>query len=85
MKYRSLIQPTIWRTFGEALREGLAPNRGLYVPESIPTLPQGFLKNTTLQEIGTEMMLPLVGKDLSSGQVQDVVEDALDFEIPFLH
>jgi threonine synthase len=84
MKYRSLIQPTIWRTFGEALREGLAPNRGLYVPESIPTLPQGFLKNTTLQEIGTEMMLPLVGKDLSSGQVQDVVEDALDFEIPLV-
>ena len=47
MKYRSLNQPTTWRTFGQALREGLAPNRGLYVPENIPRLPDGFLLGTT--------------------------------------
>jgi threonine synthase len=84
MKYRSLNQPTTWRTFGQALREGLAPNRGLYVPESIPVLRQGFIENTTLQEIGFTMMLPLVGNDLSKAQVQGIVEDALDFEIPLV-
>lgn len=84
MKYRSLNQPTTWRTFGQALREGLAPNRGLYVPENIPRLPDGFLLGTTLQEIGMEMMKPLVGSDMSAAQVQDVVEDALNFEIPLV-
>ncbi len=84
MKYRSLNQPTTWRTFGQALREGLAPNRGLYVPENIPRLPDGFLLGTTLQEIGMEMMRPLVGSDMSAAQVQDVVEDALNFEIPLV-
>lgn len=84
MKYRSLNQPTTWRTFGQALREGLAPNNGLYVPERIPVLPQGFIDNTTLQEIGFTMMLPLVGNDLSKAQVHSIVEDALDFEIPLI-
>jgi threonine synthase len=80
MKYRSLNQPTTWRTFGQALREGLAPNRGLYVPENIPLLSDGFLRGTSLQEIGMEMMKPLVGNDLSAAQVQDVVEDSLNFQ-----
>ena len=84
MKYRSLNQPTTWRTFGQALREGLAPNRGLYVPENIPLLSDGFLRGTSLQEIGMEMMKPLVGNDLSAAQVQDVVEDSLNFEIPLV-
>ena len=44
----------------------------------------GFLRGTSLQEIGMEMMRPLVGSDLSAAQVQDVVEDALNFEIPLV-
>lgn len=84
MKYRSLNDPTTWRSFGQALLEGLAPNRGLYVPERIPILRQGFMENTSLQEIGFTMMLPLVGNDLSKAQVQSIVEDALDFEIPLI-
>ena len=52
MKYRSLNQPTTWRTFGQALREGLAPNRGLYVPENIPLLPDGFLRDRRIREDG---------------------------------
>tara|TARA_B100000768_G_C11284317_1_gene381017 strand:- start:746 stop:2026 length:1281 start_codon:yes stop_codon:yes gene_type:complete len=84
MKYRSLNQPTAWRSFREALREGLAPNRSLFVPEYIPTLPAGFYKNATLVEIGAEMMGSFIGSDLSNALVQEITEDALDFDIPLV-
>jgi threonine synthase len=69
MKYRSLNQPTAWRSFREALREGIAPGGGLFVPESIPVMPEGFQVGASLPEIGAEMMAALIGSDLSKSTV----------------
>jgi threonine synthase len=84
MKYRSLNQPTAWRSFREALREGIAPGGGLFVPESIPVMPEGFQVGASLPEIGAEMMAALIGSDLSKSTVYDIAVDALNFEIPLV-
>ncbi|MDE0979236.1 MAG: hypothetical protein OSA78_04515, partial [Flavobacteriales bacterium] len=38
MNFYSLTDPSIVRSFDRALRDGIAPDRGLYFPEHIPVL-----------------------------------------------
>ena len=38
MNFFSLTDPSIVRPFERALRDGIAPDRGLYFPEHIPVL-----------------------------------------------
>ena len=72
--------------FSTALLQGLAPDGGLYVPESIPRLPQSFfdrLGNLSLQEIGNEVIsqfLPEFPRD----EISRVVRDALPFPLPLI-
>ena len=44
MKYYSLNRNSKSCLFHDAVKRGLAPDRGLYFPESIPQLPQSFFK-----------------------------------------
>ena len=45
MKYFSLNYNSKSTLFHDAVKRGLAPDRGLYFPESIPQLPQSFFDN----------------------------------------
>ena len=45
MVYYSLNKPTVRVTFKEATIRGQAPDKGLYFPASIPTLPASLLHN----------------------------------------
>ena len=45
MKYYSLNFNSKNVAFQEAVKRGLAPDRGLYYPENIPTLPQTFFED----------------------------------------
>ena len=84
MNYFSLTSPSIRRDFASALREGLAPDRGLYVPERIPQLEWSSLVGCALPELATRMLLPYVGEAITESRFFDLMEDALDFEIPLV-
>lgn len=84
MKYFSLNNRSIERTFGEALREGLAPDRGLFVPEYVPTIPAINEPDLSLPELGATMLFPFVGNDLSKAQLLNIMEGALNFSIPLV-
>ena len=61
MLYHSLTDRTLTRSFAEAVVEGLAPDKGLYYPERIPSLPEGFwLSEEDLNpwDLGAAMMSP---------------------------
>jgi threonine synthase len=69
--------------FGEALVQGLAPDGGLYMPESWPVIPlSAFDGATTLPEVAEILLRPFVADDPIAGQLGDIVRDAFDFPAP---
>ncbi|MDZ7721221.1 MAG: threonine synthase [Balneolaceae bacterium] len=72
-------------TFLEAMRKGLAPDGGLYMPEEIPVLPDSFwnsLKDLSFNEIAFGMAKPFFGDDLSDKELRSVIKDAFNFPVP---
>ena len=64
---------------------GIAPDGGLYLPDSLPRLPKAFFNNMaemSLREVAYVVANSLFGSLLSSGDLKMVVDDALDFKIP---
>jgi threonine synthase len=68
--------------FREALFAGLAPDGGLYVPESLPSLDFGDLRDASLVEIGTAIATRFIGVDIPRTQLERLLAGALNFPIP---
>ncbi len=71
----------------KAVVKGLAPDKGLYMPERIEKLPPRFFKamsSLTFPEIALEVAFKLFGEDVPVGDLQDMVDDAFDFPIPLV-
>ncbi len=74
-------------SFSAALLEGLAPDGGLYVPETIePWLADEIarLPNRTLTEIGYRALRPYTRGELDATLFEALVVDALNFPIPLV-
>jgi threonine synthase len=72
-------------TFGQALAQGLAPDGGLYMPESWPAISlSAFDGAGTLAEVAEVMLRPFVEGDPIASQIGDVVRDAFDFPAPLV-
>lgn len=87
MRYRSTagISPEV--SLKEAVVKGLAPDRGLYMPERIAKMPQEFydrLPNMTLPEIAMEVAAYLFGEDVDAEKLKSLTEDAINFPIPLV-
>ena len=68
-----------------AVLKGLAPDKGLYMPETIPTLPKSFWDNIpgkTMGEIGFEMLKPYFCPDIPEDTFRKMVNDAFNFPVP---
>ncbi len=73
--------------FSRALFEGLAPDGGLYVPETIEPWSEselGRLPRRTLTEIALRVLRPFARGELDPATLEAVVVDALDFPIPIV-
>ncbi len=71
--------------FKEALFRGLAPDGGLYMPESIPFLgKEFFITNHSYAELAVGMIEPFVSDDLTHEQLGEIAESAFDFRIPIV-
>jgi hypothetical protein len=70
-----------------AMLEGLAPDGGLYVPESIDLWNPGEisrLRNRTLTEIAYRVLRPYTRPELDATTFEAVVVAALNFPIPLV-
>lgn len=75
-------------SFGKAMQQGLAPDGGLYMPDSIPRLPPGFwnsLETTSLQQIAVEVSKRFIEDELSEESLQALVDQAINFDAPLVH
>lgn len=71
----------------EAIFRGLPPDNGLYMPMSIPTLPQTFwdnVENLSLQEIAFEIAHALIGEDVPADALKALIDKAIDFTAPLV-
>jgi threonine synthase len=85
MKFPSTRGQSPAVTFGAALTQGLAPDGGLYIPESWPTIPiSAFDGATSLPEVAAVMLEPFVAGDAIAGEIADIVRDAFDFPAPLM-
>ncbi|MGE5242616.1 MAG: pyridoxal-phosphate dependent enzyme [Betaproteobacteria bacterium] len=84
MSTRGLAPPA---TLAAALADGLAPDGGLYVPESIEPWSRSDLErlpSMSIAEIGARVLQPFARDELSGSQVSALVRDALDFPVPLV-
>lgn len=85
MKYYSLNHKAPNTTFKDAVIKGLAPDKGLYFPESITPLPQSFFDNIgdlSYAEIAFEAIKQFVSPDLPETVLKTIIEDTLSFDFP---
>ena len=85
MLYYSTKNRDIKASLQEAVVYGLAPDRGLYMPEQIPQLPDTFFKEISgknLQEIAAIVAYAFFGDDIDKDSLNQIVANSLNFEIP---
>jgi len=87
MNYYSLNNPSDKVTFKEATIRGQAPDRGLYFPENIPTLPRSFFDNIgsmSREEIALQVIRPFTGDTLPENELQQIVAATINFDFPLV-
>ena len=86
MRYFSTNRQSPAVGFREALFQGLAPDRGLYLPESFPEFDRTFYqKEMTYIELASEMIQPFVSENISSGRLIDICKATFTFDIPLVY
>ena len=85
MKYYSTNHKVPLASLQQAVEQGLAPDRGLYMPERINLLPTSFFEhidNMSFQELSFEVARALFGEDVNHNDLRCIVYDTLNFETP---
>ncbi|MDX2001968.1 MAG: threonine synthase [Chitinophagales bacterium] len=68
----------------EALIQGQASDRGLYMPDRIPKLPSTFFKalpSLSMAEIAMEVSQAIFGKEVESTALKGICEKSMDFPV----
>lgn len=87
MKYFSLNHNSKSTLFHDAVKRGLAPDRGLYFPETIPQLPQSFfdgIEKMSIPEMAYRVIKPYVGNQILKEKLMEIVSETLDFDFPII-
>ena len=88
MNYYSTNHKAPTATLEEAVIKGLAPDRGLYMPEEIKPLPASFFNHIdtlSFQEIAFEVATCFFGDDIEAADLKNIVCDTLSFDIPIVN
>jgi threonine synthase len=72
-------------SFKDAVIQGIAPDRGLYFPAKIDSLPDSFFENIeelSHQEIAFNAIHQFVNDEIPSEKLRDILANVLDFDFP---
>ncbi len=85
MKYYSLNHNSPKVSFQEAVIQGLAPDKGLYFPESLTLISSNFFKNIeqySNEEIAFVAMKQFVGDEIPEENLKTIIAETLCFDFP---
>ncbi len=85
MLYYSTNHQSPLASLQDAVVKGLAPDRGLYMPDHINRLPNDFFQtidNLSFQEIAFHVANAFFGDDMEADTLRNIVYDTLNFETP---
>lgn len=85
MKYYSTNHKAPLASLQQTVEQGLAPDRGLYMPERLNLLPNSFfehIEEMSFQELSFEVARALFGEDVNHNDLRRIVYDTLNFETP---
>lgn len=88
MRYYSTRNRSLYASLEEGVKVGLAPDKGLFMPEKIPTLSEEELeiikKSGSLAEVSAIVANALFGEDIPADALNAIVEDAISFDTPIV-
>lgn len=85
MNFYSLNKQAPEVSFKDAVIKGIAPDRGLYFPESIEPLPASFfegIENLSNQEIAFNAIHQFVSDEIPNDTLKEILANVLDFDFP---
>ena len=85
MNFYSLNKTAPIVSFKEAVINGIAPDRGLYFPETITPLSQEFfdtIEQLSNLEIAFQAIRQFVAEDINDEKLKEILEEVLDFDFP---
>ncbi len=85
MKYYSTNGKASLATLEEAVLQGLASDKGLFMPERIVSLPSAFydsIHKISFQEIAFNVAQAFFGEDIPDNDLKEIVYDTLQFDCP---
>lgn len=87
MKYYSTNHIALEVDLEDAVVQGLASDRGLFMPERIEPMPFSFFEEIgtmTFQEISFEVAKKFFGEDIPESKLKQIVFDTLSFDTPLV-
>ena len=87
MNYYSLNQKAPNTTFEDAVIKGLAPDRGLYFPETITALDPYFFESIETfsnEEIAYEAIKQFISPEIPKDILKSIVSETLNFKFPII-
>jgi threonine synthase len=83
VKYASTRDPSLSVSLSRALADGLAPDGGLYLPQSMPSLGAAALDGRApLHELAPRLLAPFVAGDALARALPAICVEAFDFPAP---
>ncbi|MBC8147054.1 MAG: threonine synthase [Bacteroidetes bacterium] len=75
-------------SFSQALLKGIAPDKGLYMPEEIPTIPADVISKFSemeYYEIAFEVIKRFLKGEIEDDELLALVKDAYNYDVPLEH
>lgn len=85
MKFYSTNNHNLRVDVGEAVTQGLAPDNGLYMPETIPPLPAEFftrLPSLSFRDIAATVARNMLGGSIPDEELDRIVAHTISFDAP---
>lgn len=85
MKYYSLNHIASEVSFKDAVIKGIAPDKGLYFPENITSLPTSFfekIEELSNHNIAFNAIHQFVSDDIPNEKLKEIIANVLDFDFP---